>query len=302
MVDIARHKNGKSIQHVSRNGSVYLNCKDLFDLLGVNWNAKKVRKLQTVKAKVKDVSGRNQDQLFLLAEDSRRFLQKSKRTEKAMWVMTEFLKNDPMIKPKLRRDGLEKRVEALEKENDHLKTMNKALAETVKAQSIAGGGGQQEAAFLVREFDMPRRVRDFLIQQYEVGHVWEQRLQQNARERAQDEKECEIPDALHPNRWQKKPISIRWFEFEGVVWIHIDDFCNSMAYPRSFVKNPPRIHEQPWYAIHRTQRYINADVLRRHSKYYCRYQQKAERATWEHFRTVARQCAMSSSQNTSSST
>ena len=51
MVEVARHKNGKAIQYVSRDGRVFLNCKDLFTILGVNWNAKKVRKLQTVKAK-----------------------------------------------------------------------------------------------------------------------------------------------------------------------------------------------------------------------------------------------------------
>ena len=55
MAEVARHKKGSTIQHVTRNGRVFLHCKDLFSMLGLNWNAKKVLKLSTVKVKVKTV-------------------------------------------------------------------------------------------------------------------------------------------------------------------------------------------------------------------------------------------------------
>ena len=135
--------------------------------------------------------------------------------------------------------------------------------------------------------------------------MWEERQRQNARERNaanQDEKEVEIPDTLKPNRSTINDIKVRWFEFERVIWIHIEDFCSTMKYPKAFMRSPPRIHEQPWFALHRSHKYINADVLRRHPKVYCSCQQKAERATWDRFRDLTRRCAMSSSQNTSSST
>ena len=283
---------------MTRRGRVFIHCRDLFTVLGLKWNAKKVRRLDTVKAKVKDVSNRTQEQLFLLAEDSRRFIQKSTRTEKALWVMTEFLKNDPMVQPKLRRDALVKKLRATIEKLEAAKLETEAFQALVKRRS----NSKDRAAFLVGEFDMPKPVREFVIEEYGVGHVWEERQRRNREERQQEEqKDVEIPDTLDPKRWQRGPVRVRWFEYDGKVWFHIDDFCNTMKYPRHNVKSPPRFHNG-WFATHRSCKYINADVLRVHRLTYCSCQQKDERATWDHFREVTRRSSVSSSQNTSSST
>ena len=115
-------------------------------------------------------------------------------------------------------------------------------------------------------------------------------------------KDVVIPDSMRPNRLCVNKISVRWFEYEGVIYLDIDDFCTTMKYPRPYVLHPPRIIEQPWYATNGGRKYINGDVLRRHPKVYCTVQEKAERHVWDKFRALVRQSAMSSSQNTSSST
>ena len=90
-MEVKRHKHGKAVRYTKPSGLTFVNCKDLFAILGLDWNCRKVKNCSTKKIKCPDAQGKNQPQTFLLATQMEKFLARSKRTDKAQWVREAFL-------------------------------------------------------------------------------------------------------------------------------------------------------------------------------------------------------------------
>ena len=97
-MEVKRHKHGKAVRYTKPSGLTFVNCKDLFNILGLDWNCRKVKNCSTKKIKCPDAQGKNQPQIFLLASQMEKFLARSKRTDKAQWVREAFLGATPKHK------------------------------------------------------------------------------------------------------------------------------------------------------------------------------------------------------------
>ena len=97
-MEVKRHKHGKAVRYTKPSGLTFVNCKDLFAILGLDWHSRKVKNCSTKKIKCPDAQGKNQPQTFLLASQLEKFLARSKRTDKAQWVREAFLGATPKHK------------------------------------------------------------------------------------------------------------------------------------------------------------------------------------------------------------
>ena len=97
-MEVKHHKHGKSVRFTTLSGFTFVHCKDLFTILGLDWNSRKVKNCSTQKVKCPDAQGKNQPQTFILASQMEKFLSRSKRTDKAQWVREAFLGAKPQHK------------------------------------------------------------------------------------------------------------------------------------------------------------------------------------------------------------
>ena len=94
-MDVKRHKHGKTVCFTKHTGFTFVHCKDMFTILGLDWNSRKVKNCSTKKFKCPDAQGKNQQQTFILATQIEKFLARSKRTDKAQWLREVFLGATP---------------------------------------------------------------------------------------------------------------------------------------------------------------------------------------------------------------
>ena len=97
-MEVKHHKHGKSVRFTTLSGFTFVHCKDLFTILGLDWNCRKVKNCSTQKIKCPDAQGKNQPQTFVLASHVETFLSRSKRTDKAQWLREVFLGATPQHK------------------------------------------------------------------------------------------------------------------------------------------------------------------------------------------------------------
>ena len=90
-MEVKRHKHGKAVRFAKPNGFTFVHCIDLFSILGLDWNSRKVKHCSTTKLKCPDAQGKTQLQTFLLATHMEKFLARSKRTDKSQWLREVFL-------------------------------------------------------------------------------------------------------------------------------------------------------------------------------------------------------------------
>jgi hypothetical protein len=293
MVDVAKHKKGGSVRYENHEGKTYICCKDLFQILNLAWSNRKVRKLETRKIKTCDSTGRrHQIQTFLLAQDAERFMQKSKRVNKALWLHRTFLAHKQFT-------SLSKTTctEPKNKKNAELEVMNKALTQQLLKSTQNRACDQsteavEEAKGLLDNYHMPPVVKDFLVTQFKLeSYVQEKTDEENRlreidrkRESGEDQKVEELPATLEPHKWSKDKIHFRWIEHEGVTWLEVESFCSAMKYGRPYctIGYKHRDFEGVYLAEHRGDSYVNANVLRWHRMTVPQYE-TGRVAVLEHF-------------------
>ena len=89
------HPNGKCVRYEDR----WVHCRDVFSLLGLKWNARRVGYCETQQFRVKDDSGKNRLQLHMDVAGLERLLSRSTRAEKVTWLRSVFLKTKPAAQP-----------------------------------------------------------------------------------------------------------------------------------------------------------------------------------------------------------
>ena len=266
MSEVAKHKNGGSVRYENHEGKKYICCKDLFTMLNIPWSAKKVKRLATQKFKTGDSTGkRRQVQTFLLAEHAERFMQKSGRREKALWLHRTFLAHrqfKSMSKPDPRVAALEAQVRELQlklgKKDDEKFQQPDTLREEARFILSSNAAGWRE--FVIRAFDLQEHEHAIM----EEDKRW--RELDRKRESGEDQKIQEIPADVEPQKWSKDKVYFRWIEYEGDTWVEIEDFCLTMKFAISYCNmgSKPRDFEGPYLAEHRGDMYLNITALKWH--------------------------------------
>lgn len=90
-MEVKTDTNGKTIRYMTISGATFVHCKDLFTLLGLHWNCRRVKNCATKKIRCPDRGRKNQEQKFILASDIDKFVFRSERTDKVFWVREQFM-------------------------------------------------------------------------------------------------------------------------------------------------------------------------------------------------------------------
>ena len=98
-MEVKKHKHGKTVRFTTQSSTTFIHCQDLFSILGVDWNSRKVKNCCTKKFRCPDRSAKMQPQTFLASTSLEQALARSKRLEKVAWLREVFLGVKPARTP-----------------------------------------------------------------------------------------------------------------------------------------------------------------------------------------------------------
>ena len=114
------HSNGKSVRYMTSEGTTWVHCRDLFFILGLKWNSRRVNHCRTKKFRTVDASQKAREQLYLETEGLERLLLRSTREEKVLWIRKMFLLKTSETAPKTEQ-GVHECQELLQFIHDNIK-------------------------------------------------------------------------------------------------------------------------------------------------------------------------------------
>ena len=90
MIESAESPVGKTVRYTTQAGLTWLHVRDVFELLGIKYQTKKLKGLATRKFKTLNCTLKQVNQMYVVKRDLVHLYKKSKQTDQIRWLTATF--------------------------------------------------------------------------------------------------------------------------------------------------------------------------------------------------------------------